>query len=374
MRWKFACACLLIASLGKVILLGLTFGQVSPSDHGYSIKGSQQLLVTHGGLANTKTMLAWSFAFADQGYAVELMELPNHGSWYTKPMKKTQAQELWLSQANTYKPSAAIGHSLGGYVVDKLDIPLRIFIGSKRGTNSKKEQYHRGSLFPKTSTVYLLLDHVLEPWNPILIIEVLNSIGLPPSAEQKAKIWGYCLLPWVVFIFGMGMAILIAPIVVAKILKKFNSPQNDTLSALLSALLILTVFVSTTMSALWHSLIFSVFEVIIFLGCSSGAWLLNLGCRRRIPAQFSGHFSNILVWSWCIFCAFLLYSYWAVWPGRKIMGIFLALMVIVACSNFVFSRMLALPTVHAKNLCGSILYAYALAVLAPKIHYTALLG
>ena len=198
MRRTVGWVCVFNALIAELVLCVLTMGRLSPIEHGYFIDGDKQVVVTHGGLANAETMLAWSYAFADQGYAVSVINLPNHGDWYEQPTSSAGAKEVWRKEALSSKPVIGIGHSLGTLMIRDSSIPLRLLIGTYIGKESKQQRKYRGSLFPSK-----LLDHVWEPWNPILIEKVLRDTGHPLSSVQKAKIWGYCLLPWCVFVFAL---------------------------------------------------------------------------------------------------------------------------------------------------------------------------
>ena len=362
MRWKAALCFLGMALLTKIFLVGLTIGKIDDSLRGYLIEGDTQVVVTHGGLANAESMLAWSYSFADQGYAVELMDLPNHGSWYARSMTSARAKKLWLSEMTSQRPSIGLGHSLGSYPVNDAPFPLRLLIGSYRGEETKQRQHHFGQLFPKD---WYLLDHVLEPWNPILIEKVLRKIGKTPSPEEKLRIWGYCLLPWGVFFSGLFGGILLTP---RWKLMLAGEKSTETTAALLAALLLIVLFVGTTIRSLWNPVLFSLLEWSVFIGCSVVAWGINTVCNRRF---FSG-FGTILVGGWLLLCAAVITFLWEGWPGSGIMELFQGLMAVVAIIVYAVSRVLKLPTAYSKNLCAAVLYAYALAVLTPKLHYTEL--
>ena len=363
MRWKASLFFLGIALMTKIFLIGLTIGKLDGSARGYLIEGDTQVVVTHGGLANAESMLAWSFSFADQGYAVELMDLPNHGSWYAKSMTSKQAKQLWWSKIESRQPAIGIGHSLGSYPVNDAPFPLRLLIGSYRGESTKQRQHHFGRLFPEK---WYVLDHVLEPWNPILIETVLRGIGKRPSTEDRFRIWGYCLLPWIVFLSGLLGGILLTP---RWTLTLAGDSPRETTSALLAALLMIVLFIGTTTRALWNPVLFSFLEWGIFVGCSFVAWGINAVCTRWL----FGWISTFLVASWLLLCTAVITVFWEGWPGTGIMELFQGLMVVVAILVFAVSRVLNLPTVYSKNLCAGVLYAYALAVLTPKLYYTELI-
>ena len=202
MRFRIAILLLLLAIIARLTLALIT-PKITKTDLGYSISGKKQAVVTHGGLANVESMLPWAYALADQDYGIELINLPNHGSWHSTAHTSTKAKNMWKTKARSYNPKLAVGHSLGASTVIYSGIFPRVLIGRKAPKRSK-QYLLRGSLFP--SWLYLL-DHVLEPWNPLLLEKGLQKLNHTP--KEKSYIWAYCFLPWVVFFCGLLSAIFI---------------------------------------------------------------------------------------------------------------------------------------------------------------------
>lgn len=322
---------------------------------GYSFEGKKTVVITHGGLANAETMLAWSNAFSDQGYAITLLDLPNHGNWYEDSIKYSTAKDIWSKVAHQSSPKIAIGHSLGGQMIENSKAPHLIRIGS--GSRNKKWNYY-GSLFPLYS-----IDHLLEPWNPILIERVLKDLKIKINDEHKIKIWGYCLLPWFAFIFGITGGILVLPIFRKMMAKRFGvAATEERFSILFSALFLIAIFVITTCRSLWNTSIFSLMEFGIFFICTGFAYIIS-----RTISRWSLILSTFCVWGWCLGWTFFLSQVLIFWPGKWLMNLHVMLMVIVAAITFVCSRLLELETNHARDITGVLMFAYALAVLTPKL-------
>jgi hypothetical protein len=119
--------------------------------------------------------------------------------------------------------------------------------------------------------------------------------------------------------------------------------------------------------------LFGVLEVVIFVCCSVVSWRISVWCKAHFHESLSDNASTLFVGSWCLFCTVLLSFLLGFWPGSWLMTLHNILMLVVGLVVFCWSRLLSLPTVSAKNVYAAILYAYALAVLTPKLEYEAIL-
>ena len=188
------------------------------------------------------------------------------------------------------------------------------------------------------------------------------------------KIWVYCLAPWVVFVFGLVGASLLLPRWRVRWLDGLRKDFNqEMVSAWGSGLFMIAIFVLVTARTLWNTVLFGVMEVALFACCSVVAWRISVWCKSHFHESLADNASTLFVGFWCLFCTVSLSFLLGFWPGSWLMILHNILMVIVGVVVFCWSRLLSLPTVHAKNVCAAILYAYALAVLTPKVAYAAIL-
>ena len=175
---------------------------------GYEIKGTKQrYVVTHGGLANRETMLPIAYALAEKGYHVVVADLPSHGA--SRELKKDGIQK-WKEHLKKEKITNGIGHSLGSKFICPTrgrqyitSIKNTIHIGQDEWCNGRKNI--EGSTFrfniPFVEKDYHL-DHLVEPWNPSVISQI-------PNISNTWSLYIYALLPWSIFVFGMGFAFVV---------------------------------------------------------------------------------------------------------------------------------------------------------------------
>ena len=130
--------------------------------------------------------------------------------------------------------------------------------------------------------------------------------------------------------------------------------------------MLITTFVICTSGTLWNTTLTSLFEWSIFFGGVLIAGIIQLSCMW-LPKAIANYTANIFLWGWCLFAAMLVTHFWTPWPTIGILHLVEKLMPVVALFVFAASRLIGLSTNTERNLCGALLYFYALAVLTPKL-------
>lgn len=191
----------ILVSLISFFVLNTITSQYNLEPHklGLKIHGkTETILITHGGLANKETMLAYAYTYADLGYSVVIADLPSHGNseFLMTDLKIKASKKEWKNATKNDDVILGIGHSLGSAFLCPKQLHHVFFRKTYHiGGQCSGRRNIKGSFFKDNFNLYMI-DHVLEPWNPRLISEISGN-------TNKIRILGYTLLPWSTFIFGL---------------------------------------------------------------------------------------------------------------------------------------------------------------------------
>jgi len=332
---------------------------LEPHKLGLKIHGkTETILITHGGLANKETMLAYAYAYADLGYSVVIADLPSHGNseFLMTDVTIKASKKEWENAIKNDDVILAIGHSLGSAFLCPKQ-PHHIFFRKTYhiGAQCSGRRNIKGSFF-KDNFNLPKIDHVLEPWNPKLISEISGN-------TNKIKVLGYTLLPWSTFIFGLLATIFFQ----RKAAQIFEKNQNKPyLFGAISAFFLITISTLLSIRTLWFSIPSSISDLYLALLIAIPCLIINYFLTKIAIGRLNHILSILLSISWIFLITYSIAQFWNGWPDYLIQAIYPSLMLFVSLLIFLFIQSCRFQNTISKNTCFIYIMSYLGFILLPN--------